>query len=476
MTQHNQNYIPVLTGNGRPLAPCHPNRAQSLVKTGKAQFQYRRGIRCIILNRTNIPKVKTSSRLNLRIDPGSRTTGIAITRSYGPGDRDYANGSRASLIGIEIHHQGKAITERLIKRRQRRWNRRYRKTRYRKPRFQNRTKPDGWLPPSIHSRLQNTLTWVNRLNRLLPIQDIHVETTTFDPQLLRDPDIKGTEYQQGPLYQTNLRTAVRLRDQNRCVYCGRKGKRLELDHATPKSQGGPDRYDNLVASCSTCNRKKSNQSLETFLKRRPARLREIQEKLGQDLTDTAHMNIIIPELIRDLHAQGWKVYQHAAATTAAGRRVCGIEKSHHGDAAVTGCPNGLNYIPDSPITIQAAGRGNRQRIVPNQFGTPRGDKFRKYSRLPREIQRVTPTPSHKKRPKRVDNIATGDYVTFIHHGRGKTFSRKGTTVHGYGTISHQQVALLKPKWRSINAGQATILERNHGYKVAYPRPLTGNAK
>ena len=464
----NGNYIPVLTGSSRPLAPCHPNRARSLVAAGKARFQHKRGIRCIILNKTNIPKVKTSSKVELRIDPGSRTTGIAITR-------DYANGSRTSLIGIEIHHQGKAITERLIKRRQRRRNRRYRKTRYRKPRFQNRTRPDIWLPPSIRSRLQNTLTWVDRLSRLLPIRDVHVETTTFDPQLLRDPDIQGKEYQQGPLYQTNLRTAVRLRDKNQCVYCNRKGK-LELDHAIPKSQGGTDRYDNLVAACSTCNRKKDNQSLETFLTRRPARLGEIQEKLCQDLTDPTHMNIIIPELIRDIQAQGWKVHQHAAATTAAGRRICGIEKSHHGDAAVTGCPNGLNQIPHAPITIQAAGRGSRQRIIPDQYGTPRGDKFRKYCRLPRHIQRITLTPSHKKRPKRVGNIATGDYVTFTHHGRGKTFSRKGTTVHGYGTISHQQVALTKPRWRSINAGQATVLERNHGYKVAYPRPLTGNAK
>ena len=467
----NGNYIPVLTKSGRPLAPCHPSRARSLVAAGKARFQHRRGIRCIILNKTNIPRVKTSRKVELRIDPGSRTTGIATTR-------DNPDGSRASLIGIEIQHQGRAITERLIKRRRNRRNRRCRKTRYRKPRFQNRTRPDGWLPPSIRSRLQNTLTWVRRLNTILPIRDVHIETTTFDPQLLRDPDIKGKEYQQGPLYQTNLRTAVLLRDQNQCVYCNQKGKnkRLELDHAIPKSRGGTDRYDNLLTSCSTCNLKKSNQSLESFLRRRPARLKEVSAKLGQDLADPTHMNIIIPELIRDLQAQGWKVHQHAAATTAAGRRICGIPKSHHGDAAVTGCPNGINQIPHAPITIQAAGRGARQRIIPDKYGTPRGDKFRKYSRLPREIQRVTPTPSHKKRPKRVGNIATGDYVTFIHHGRGKTFTGKGTTVHGYGTISKKSVALTKPKWKSINADQATVLERNHGCKVVYPRPLTGNTK
>ena len=272
MTRMNQNYIPVLTRSGRPLAPCHPSRARELVARGRAEFQHRRGIRCIVLRKTNIPKIRNSSKVELRIDPGSQTTGIAITR-------DNPDGSRNSLIGIEIQHQGKAITKRLTKRGQRRQNRRYRKTRYRKPRFNNRTRPAGWLPPSIRSRLQNTLTWVRRLNTILPIQEVHIETTAFDPQLLRNPEIQGVQYQQGPLYQLNLRTAVLLQYNNRCVYCNRKGK-LELDHAVPKSKGGTDRYDNLVASCSPCNQKKANQSLEIFLKRRPAKLRAVQAKLG----------------------------------------------------------------------------------------------------------------------------------------------------------------------------------------------------
>ena len=49
-----------------------------------------------------------------------------------------------------------------------------------------------------------------------------------------------------------------------------------------------------------------------------------------------------------------------------------------------------------------------------------------------------------------------------------TFIHQGATVHGYRTISKQQVALTKPKWKSIMADRATILERNHSYKVAYP--------
>ena len=184
----------------------------------------------------------------------------------------------------------------------------------------------------------------------------------------------GVEYQQGPLYRTNLRTAVLQRDGRKCVYCGRSGKRqpLELDHVVPKSHGGTDRYDNLVAACRTCNQQRGNQTLEQWLKRRPKKLAEIEAKLGMELADATHMNVILPRLLQALRNDGWTVVEHSAASTAAGRRLCSVEKSHHGDAAMTGCPTKLRYIPTEPITINAKGRGNRQRIMPDQYGTPKG--------------------------------------------------------------------------------------------------------
>ena len=450
----NQNYIPVLTRNGRPLAPCHPNRARSLVQHGRAHFTHRHGIRCIVLHKSNIPRVKTNSKVAVRINPGSRTTGIAVTR-------DHRDGSRTCLMALELAHHGRAITKRLIKRRKHRRNRRYRKTRYRQPRFNNRTRPPGWLPPSIRSRLHNTLTWVNRLSSMMPVEEVHVETSVFDPQVLRNPDIKGREYQQGPLYRTNLRAAVLTRDNRRCVYCGRTSRKtpLELEHVVPRASGGTDRYDNLVASCIPCNRRKANRPLGEFLRRRPTKLGEVQAKLGMDLADATQMNMIIPALITELEQGPWEVTEHAAATTAAGRQACGIEKSHHGAAAVTGAPSALRYIPARPITITATGRGKPQRAMVDKHGTPRGKEFRQYCKLPRQIQKQTPTPSHKKRQKRVGNVATGDYVTYVHQGQ---------KVQGYGTISHQQVALTKPNWKSINADQATVIERNHGYQIVYP--------
>ena len=407
-----------------------------------------------MLTKTNVPKVKQSSKLQLRIDPGSKHTGIAITR-------DHPDGTRDALMALVINHRGRNIKLAMTKRRQLRRSRRQRKTRYRKPRFANRTSPAGWLPPSLLSRLHNTLTWVRRLAKLLPITEVHIETAVFNPQVLRNPEIHGEQYQQGPLYRTNLRAAVLHRDNHKCVYCGKSSKRnrLELDHVVPKSAGGADRYDNLVAACRPCNQKRRNKPIAQWLKRRPKKLAEVQAKLGMELHDATHMNVILLRLLRELRNDGWTVVEHSAASTAAGRRLCSVEKSHHADAAMTGCPDRLRYMPTVPIVINARGRGNRQRVMPNKYGTPKGKTYRQYCRLPQHAQKRTPTPSHKKRAKRVHGVATGDYVRFNH---------QDVLVHGYGSISHEQVALTKPRWKSIHATQAAVVERNHGYQVVYP--------
>ena len=47
--------------------------------------------------------------------------------------------------------------------------RRQRHTRYRQPRFANRRRGDGWLPPSLESRVSNVLTWIARLRRWCPV-------------------------------------------------------------------------------------------------------------------------------------------------------------------------------------------------------------------------------------------------------------------------------------------------------------------
>lgn len=58
------------------------------------------------------------------------------------------------------------------------------------------------------------------------------------------------------------RQNIFLRDDNTCQYCEKQLERrqLNLDHVTPRSQGGKTTWDNVVASCFACNHKKGGRT------------------------------------------------------------------------------------------------------------------------------------------------------------------------------------------------------------------------
>ena len=129
----------------------------------------------------------TLEPLRLKLDPGSKTTGLALVND--------ATGE--VVFAAELTHRGHAIKASLDDRRTHRRSRRQRHTRYRKPRCDNRRRPKGWSPPSLESRLANILTWAHRLMRLCPITAISQELVKFDLQAMDNPEISGVEYQQG---------------------------------------------------------------------------------------------------------------------------------------------------------------------------------------------------------------------------------------------------------------------------------------
>jgi 5-methylcytosine-specific restriction endonuclease McrA len=51
------------------------------------------------------------------------------------------------------------------------------------------------------------------------------------------------------------------RDGYRCQYCGRESGQLTLDHIEPRYRGGGHSWQNLVAACPQCNRRKGGRSL-----------------------------------------------------------------------------------------------------------------------------------------------------------------------------------------------------------------------
>jgi len=152
-------FVFVLNSNKEPLNLTHPARARKLLKTGKAAVFKRYPFTIILKEEVEEPETQP---LRIKIDPGAKTTGIAILRND------------VVLWAAELTHKGFQIRESLTSRRQLRRSRRNRKTRYRQPRFNNRCRPDRWLPPSLISRVDNILTWVKRLLRLSPIVRIQV--------------------------------------------------------------------------------------------------------------------------------------------------------------------------------------------------------------------------------------------------------------------------------------------------------------
>ncbi|MBF0344358.1 MAG: RRXRR domain-containing protein [Nitrospirae bacterium] len=140
----------VLDRNKKALMPCTPVRARRLLTMGKAAV-YRRYPFTIILKDREGGDLQM---VELKVDPGSKTTGIALVAEF--------HGHREVVFAANLNHRGRTIKKNLDSRRAIRHSRRNRKTRYRQPRFDNRTRPKGWLPPSLMSRVGNMQTWFKR--------------------------------------------------------------------------------------------------------------------------------------------------------------------------------------------------------------------------------------------------------------------------------------------------------------------------
>ena len=250
----------------------------------------------------------------LKFDPGSRTTGVAITD-----DKD------SVVMLAEIEHRGHIIKKNLDKRKNIRHSRRNRKTRYRPARFQNRTKPEGWLAPSVRSRADNVINFVKKYKKLLNINKVMIENVSFDTaQMSSDDYLIGTDYQQGNLYDTNLRDFIFSKTKDRCSYCGEKA--IEIDHIVSKSKGGSNSMHNLTPACRSCNEKKSNLSLKEFGKLMNKDFSKLEpKKLPKDaaIVQSAR-NYMVKEIIKIVP----NTTTHDAWLTKYNRDQLGLTKQH----------------------------------------------------------------------------------------------------------------------------------------------------
>lgn len=419
------SYVFVLDREKRPLDPIHPGWARKLLASGQAAV-FKRSPFTVILKQAH--QTASVQPLRLKLDPGSRITGLALVHDP----------SGQVVFAAEITHRGQQVKAALDSRRAVRRSRRARKTRYRQARFLNRRRPRGWLPPSLLSRLANVLTWVGRLRRLCSLGALSLERVRFDTRLLQNPEMSGLLYQQGELAGYEIREWLLEKWGRRCVYCGATNVPLEVEHLTPKSRGGSDRASNLGLACHACNRAKGNQTAEEF------GFPQLQAQARLPLKDAAAMNAVRWILYERLKATGLPVEAGSGGLTKFNRSIRGLPKTHWCDALCVGSstPAIVRTKGIRPLVIEAKGHGNRQMCGVNDAGFP---------------------IRHRTRQKRWFGYQTGDLVRALiprgtytggHTGRVTIRARKSFRVSGIDVHPKYLTTLQKADGYTYRLGAA----------------------
>lgn len=226
--------------NGHPLMPTERyGRVRRLLNSKKAKVIKR----CPFTIQLMYESTTHTQPVSLGIDAGSKHIGISAT----------TESKVLYEADVELRND---IVELLSSRREQRHTRRNRKTRYRKCRFSNRRRPEGWIAPSVRNKIDTHLRAVSDVCRLVPVTKITVEVASFDIQKIKNPEISGTVYQRGEqLNFWNVREYVLFRDGHICQCCkGKSGdKILNVHHIESRKTGG-DSPNNLITLCETCHK------------------------------------------------------------------------------------------------------------------------------------------------------------------------------------------------------------------------------
>jgi 5-methylcytosine-specific restriction endonuclease McrA len=350
----------VLDTQKHPLNPVHPGRARMLLSLGKAAVFKRYPFTIILKSVIEQPEVRP---LRMKIDPGSKTTGLALVNDT----------TGEVVFAAELSHRGEAIHKALDQRRSVRRGRRQRNTRYRPPRFANRKRRVGWMAPSLASRVVNVLTWVKRLSGLCPIGAISLELVKFDLQQMEHPEISGAEYQQGTLAGYEIRQYLLERWDRVCSYCGSKQVPLQVEHMQAKANGGTDRVSNLTLSCDACNQAKGTQDIGVFLADKPELLARLLAQAKAPLKDAAAVNTTRWALYERLKQESLPIECGSGGLTKFNRTQGNLPKAHWIDAACVGrsTPPLLQLAGVVPLYITATGHGSRQKCNVSDIGFPR---------------------------------------------------------------------------------------------------------
>ena len=421
------NQIFVLDTNCKPLTPCKPSMARKLLNANKAAV-FRQFPFTIILKKE---VQATPEPIEIKIDAGSKTTGFALVQDV------------KVVFGAELTHRGQAIKNSLESRRFLRRGRRNRKTRYRQARFLNRTRPKGWLAPSLEHRVLTIMTWVRKFIKFAPITSVASELVKFDLQQMGNPEISGVEYQQGELLGYEVREYLLEKWDRKCAYCGTENVPLQIEHIHPKSKGGSNRISNLCLACEPCNLKKGVQRITDFLAKKPDILKKVTAQAKRPLKDAAAVNSTRWALFNALKTTGLPITTGSGGQTKFNRSRLSLPKTHWLDAACVGQVESLEVLTNKHLIIKATGHGTRQMCRTDKYGFP---------------------SRHVPRCKFVKGFQTGDIVKAIVTTGKKIGEYVGrVAVRSTGSFNISASALIQ----GISHKYCKTIHRKDGYSYGF---------
>ena len=418
----------VLDCRKQSLMPCSEKRARLLL--GRKRAVVHRLWPFTIRLKDRSREESQVQPVALKLDPGSKTTGIALVRV-----EDTQQGEMHHALHLaDLSHRGQQVHQALRKRAGYRRRRRSANLRHRSPRFQNRRRPSGWLPPSLRSRIGNVRSWAYRYGQWVPVSRLEVERVKFDPALLQNPELTGVAYQRGDLYGWEIRSYLLEKFGRRCVYCGRGETAFEIDHVVPRSRGGSDRVSNLVLSCHDCNTAKGDRTAAEFGHPQVA----VQAKLP--LRDAAAVNTTRFAIVEALGVLGLPIGTWSGGRTRWNRDRLGIEKAHCLDALCVGDMAGVHVPVSRTLSITAQGRGSYRRTNVDESGFPRG---------------------YLTREKRMRGFSTGDLV------RARVPKHLKTGGMHLGRVAVRASRSFRVgKTDGISAKYCQVVQRADGYSYA----------
>lgn len=300
--------------------PCTQRKARLLLKEGKAKIHKYNPFTIQL----TIPTGENKQDCHVGVDTGAKHIGLAITSQ-----------NKVLFKGeVELRQD---VKTNLDARRIYRYNRRSRKTRYRKSRYLNRKIENDWLPPSLQNRINHTYRWIDEMCNLVPTPTLHIEVGKFDVAKMINPEIQGIDYQHGQTYGVyDVKYFVFARDNYTCQCCGKsKDKILHIHHILYKSQGGTDRADNLITVCSDCHTTENHKPGGTLYDWM------IKHKKVKQYKEPPFMNI----LRRRIFNRYPSAIISYGSETAMRRKELGLSKTHYNDAIVI---SGVSNIKENP--------------------------------------------------------------------------------------------------------------------------------